>query len=122
MYLLECVVNGRPYTKYQIIEMENCSKNMIELEALIKALERMQKKAEIRIFTCNDTIYGTLNNMWHIQWQKNNWINARGNEVKNREQWQKVTELLENFSYTVSKEEHSYKKWMQTQLGGNKNV
>lgn len=122
MYLLECLIDGRPYTKHQIIELEDCSRNMIELEALIQALQRMQKRSEIRIFTCNDSIYGTLNNMWNIQWKKNDWINARGNKVKNWEQWQKVTDLLENFSYVVTKEEHSYRKWMQTQLGGIKNV
>lgn len=118
MYLLECVVDGKPYTKYKIIEMENCTKNMIDLVALIDALERMQKKAEISIFISNCSVYGTLNNMWHIQWQKNSWINARGNKVKNWEQWQKVTELLENFPYIVTDKDHSYRKWMQSELGG----
>lgn len=118
MYLLECIVENKPYTVHKVIELEDCSKNMIDLTALIEALERMQKQAEICIFTSNSTIYGTLNNMWNIQWQKNDWINARGNKVKNWEKWQKVTELLENHSFVVTNEEHSYKKWMQSELGG----
>lgn len=116
MYLLECNIQGQLVTKNGLITRKNCSKMELELTCLIEALKRMQKKAEIRIFTRSESLYGTMNNLWHIQWQKNDWKNAKGKPVKHSELWQQIIELLEIHTWSVTMDEHPYRKWMQNEL------
>lgn len=116
MYLLECEIRGQTGTINGLITRKNCSKNELELICLIEGLKRMQKSSEIRIFTRNETLFGTMDNMWHLMWQKNDWKNARGKPVKNSELWQQIIELLEIHTWSVTMETHSYMKWMQNEL------
>lgn len=116
MYLLESNLNGYLYTKNGLITRKNCTKNELELSCLIEGLKRLVKKSEIRIFTCNETLYGTMNNLWHIQWQKNGWRNSKGIPIKNAELWQQITELLDGHTWTITMEPHSYQKWMRNEI------
>lgn len=116
MYLLECEIEGKPYTKNGLMTCADVTSNLLELRTLIEALKRMQKSATIRIFTRNEHLFTTLDNCWNIQWEKNNWCNARGRPVKNAEEWQQITELLREHTYTITKESHSYRTWMMMEL------
>lgn len=116
MYLLECEIEGQLYTKNGLTTRKECSKNEIELICLIDALKRMEKSSKIRIFTRNETLFLSMENMWHIQWLKNDWKNAKGKPVKHSELWQQIIELLEIHTWSVTMDEHSYRKWMQNEL------
>jgi ribonuclease HI len=126
MYLMEAFVGGKPYTIHEIMDFENISENKATLVLLEKALSRMTENAETLVNTKCEHVFYTLNNGWNIAWEKNGWKKARGKEVKDAEEWQKVTELLHHQTYTVSMESHSYERWMQGELekhlGGNENV
>jgi ribonuclease HI len=126
MYLMESFVDGKPYTVGNIMDFECASEIKATLLLLEQALLRMTEGAELCINTKCDHVYCTINNGWNIAWEKKGWVNARGNIVKNFEEWQKVTELLANQVYTVTNEHHSYERWMQGELekhlGGNGNV
>lgn len=116
MYILEAEIDGQVYTKTEKITMSDVSRNALELLVLKKALQRMTKSSEIRIFTCNDTIYGTFQNGWNLVWADTGWTNKKGDKVKNWEQWKDITELLENHTFEITRESHSYRTWMQNNL------
>lgn len=121
MYLLESEIQGQIYTKNGLITGTDCTRNEMELTCLIEALKRMVTSVEIRIFTHNESIYGIMSNLWHIQWSKNNWVNSRGNLVKNYELWQQITELLSLQLWTVTMEQHSFEQWMKNEISKEEN-
>lgn len=119
IYLLECLINDKPYTVHEVLELENTTENQMSLTLLATALKRMTKSSVIRVFMPCEHVLNTLNGLWNIQWQKNGWKNAAGRTVKNAELWQEVTELLSGHSYMVCNEKHSYGTWMNVELRKN---
>lgn len=116
MYILECFVQDKPYTKEGRMCMDDATDNALTLTLLAKAVSRMQKRSVIRIFTRNGHILSTIKNEWNTGWQNNGWKNAKGQPVKNAELWQAVTEELDKHIYTVTDEKHSYENWLSTEL------
>ena len=116
MYLLECEVHGQPYTKHDFCRYQEVSAIELTLNTLIAALARMDKKSDIHIHVSNDSVYGILSNDWHLQWQKRGWINSRDNPVAHAKEWERIIELLEPHSYTVTNGRHSFTNWMQEQI------
>ena len=48
---------------------------------------------------------------------RDGWRNSHGTEVKNRDLWQQLTELLTGNKYEFHiKETHSYSGWIQSEL------
>lgn len=118
------MVNGEPWVKTKKEVFESVNDNVITMKLLIEALKRMKKPSVIRVFTSNDHVFYTLENGWNIQWKKNGWRNARNMQIKHPELWAELTEELQKHSYSVTKEGHSYLKWMEEQVknGGNEYV
>jgi len=68
---------------------ENSTNNRMELTAAVKALESIEKRTRILLFT--DSIY--LKNGitdWIVKWQTNNWRTANKQEVKNSDLWRQL--------------------------------
>lgn len=63
--------------------------NQMELTAAIKALEFLQKKSEIILFTDSTYVRNGITS-WIINWKKNNWKNSQKTEVKNKNLWEKL--------------------------------
>lgn len=116
MYVIECVVNNVPHTVHEKIKYENTYEVIMVLDLLIRALERLTQNAKIRIFTQCEHISSAFKCMWFIKWEKNQWKNEKGIEVKNAEKWKQIINLLKNHTYTVSKEDHPYKSWMLEEI------
>ena len=116
MYLLECELDGKTYTICDFCRYRDISANELALNTVITALSRMQKPSDIHIHISNDSVYGTLSNGWHLQWQKNGWRNKRDNPVAHAKEWERIISLLEKHAYFVSNDKHSYSNWMQEQI------
>lgn len=72
----------------------NTTNNIMELTAVIKALEIIKKPSEILIIL--DSSYVRLGiTEWIHTWQKNNWRTANKAPVKNKELWQQLLELTQ---------------------------
>ena len=63
--------------------------NQMELTAAIKALEFLQTKSEIILFTDSTYVRNGITS-WIINWKKNNWKNSQKKEVKNKDLWEKL--------------------------------
>lgn len=103
-YVLEYYAEGSKYPK-TLIDYEQVSglnENRAELEALIRAITRMREKCVLTIYTESDYLYqGLAEPGYAEEWIKNGWRTRKGTEVKNRDKWQKLMELLHGNLYTL---------------------
>lgn len=116
IYVLECFVSGKPETRDGSGIVTEATENKLTLMALLEALSRITKPASIRIFTRCGHALNSLQNHWPRQWQAAGWLNARGKPVKNAELWDLILEKLDPHVYTVTDEDHIYRKRMLTEL------
>ncbi len=67
--------------------------NKMELTAVIKALESLKKHCSVTVHTDSEYVYNAFCKGWLKKWEKTGYINSTGNPVKNRELWEKLSEL-----------------------------
>ena len=65
---------------------ENTTNNIMEMTAAIKALEFFKIKKNIILYTDSNYLKLGITN-WIFSWKKNNWINSKREEVKNKSYW-----------------------------------
>ncbi|HEX2795524.1 MAG TPA: ribonuclease HI, partial [Immundisolibacter sp.] len=67
--------------------------NRMELTAVIRALEVLQRPSRLHIVTDSQyVLHG--NTQWLAGWKRRGWRTADGKPVKNQELWQRLDELL----------------------------
>ena len=67
--------------------------NRMELQAAISGLRALTRSVEASITT--DSVYVQKGiTEWIHGWQKNNWRNSKKEEVKNKDLWQELLELV----------------------------
>ena len=72
---------------------ENTTNNRMELVAAIEGLKILKKSSEVNLYT--DSVYlkdGITK--WIFNWQKNNWKNANKKDVKNKDLWIQLLEVV----------------------------
>lgn len=117
MYILECrKSNGTPYIVKEIITCEASTENQANLTAIITALKRFNKPCLIRVFTRCEHILNTIQNGWHLVWQKNDWCNSKGRPVKNAGLWEEMLKQLGRHAYSFSGSSHKYTGSMKREL------
>ena len=80
---------------------KNTTNNKMELKAVIESL-RIIKKIEGKrkehddyvIYSDSAYVVNAKKKNWLLVWQKNGWKNAKGDNIKNRELWEKFIELF----------------------------
>ena len=119
MYVLEYFKkDGTLVTREGMETLENTFENELVLRAIIAAGKRLTKPCSIRIFTGCNHVLSTTHNSWHIQWQKNGWKKKNGEPIKNAALWEELVAVYEKHAVSYTKDEHSYKTWMQEQMKG----
>ncbi|HQU06292.1 MAG: ribonuclease HI [Ferrovum sp. 37-45-19] len=66
--------------------------NRMELMAVIKALEALQRQCEVTVHTDSQYVKNGIT-QWIINWKKNGWKTADRKPVKNADLWQQLDEL-----------------------------
>ena len=77
----------------------NTTNNVMEMTAIVKALEQciwMEEKY-VRIVTDSNYVKQGISS-WIHNWKKNGWKTSTGTNVKNKELWVKLDELRERFT------------------------
>ena len=103
-YMATC----KGFSIYGSLSLMATQNNMI-INTMIAALDRFTRPAEITIHIESDWIIGRLvriegrdgtpeNNL--DIWQRNGWKTARGTEVKNRNEWQRLYNKLRVFEHS----------------------
>lgn len=112
-YLLEYITEKGPATLTKQGTLEKMTENQAHLQILIEALERMTKRCQLTVYTESRYLQQGAET-WIHDWRRSGWMTARKKPVANREEWEKVADLLgrHETSFQVGTE-HSYKKWIQ---------
>lgn len=67
--------------------------NKMELTAVIAGLQCLKKPSSVKIVTDSKYIHDAFSKGWITKWQKNNWITATKEPVKNKELWAELINL-----------------------------
>lgn len=73
------------------------------IRAVTEAVKALRCPCLLEIRTDDNYLIGPLRNGWVRGWEKNNWKNAKGKEVANREQWQLLIKRLAPHSIKLTK-------------------
>ena len=75
---------------------KNTTNNQMELLAPIKALKKIPKGSKVEIFTDSKYVKSGITE-WIHNWKKNGWKTANKQPVKNKELWEKLDLLTNEF-------------------------
>jgi ribonuclease HI len=78
--------------------------NRMELLAVIKALKKADSLGfeEVEIFSDSAYVVDAVNKKWLDNWKKNKWKTSKLEDVKNKDLWIRLDELLSDTSKTIS--------------------
>nr|DAY81009.1 MAG TPA: ribonuclease HI [Caudoviricetes sp.] len=116
-FVIEVQTKGEPATKSQFYRV-NATKNQSQLMILNIALSHLKKMPfALSIYADFRYLESAFSHGWIDEWEKNGWKNAKNEPVGNAAMWQETLILLNGneVSWHVG-EEHSYKKWMISQM------
>lgn len=114
-YLLEFVTGKGNATLTKQGAIEEQSETGAQLQVLTEALERVKEPCEVTIYTEFRGLKTGLEE-WIPSWEQNGWKNAKGKDVANKEEWQKVAYLLREHVFSVkAAEPHTYREWIKTE-------
>jgi ribonuclease HI len=71
----------------------NTTNNRMELQAAISALEALKEPCEVTLCTDSKYVQHAFTKRWLEGWQRNGWVTAAKEPVKNKELWVKLLEL-----------------------------
>ena len=71
--------------------------NRMELIAVIKALNFIPKKCDIKIYTDSKYVINGIQT-WVIKWKKNNWLGSNKKTVKNKDLWLILDKLVQQYA------------------------
>lgn len=82
--------------------------NRMEITAVIKGIKYCQKKNEgkklkIDVYTDSNYVANAIKEGWLKKWTLNGWKTKAGNEVKNKDLWEELLELLKKHEINVIK-------------------
>ena len=67
--------------------------NQMELTAAIEGLAALKERCSVELYTDSKYVMNGIT-QWIQNWKKNNWRTAAKKDVKNKELWQKLDQLI----------------------------
>jgi ribonuclease HI len=77
--------------------------NIMEMTAVIEALKLLKYKCKVNIYSDSAYVVNAFKEDWISGWIKNNWRTAGKKDVKNKELWQELIELVNKHEVTFNK-------------------
>ena len=71
----------------------NTTNNQMELSAAIEGLSILKEPCDVNLFTDSKYVMDGIT-QWIQNWKKNNWKTSAKKEVKNKELWQQLDQLM----------------------------
>ena len=71
----------------------NTTNNQMELSAAIEGLSILKEPCHVELFTDSKYVMDGIT-QWIQNWKKNNWKTSAKKEVKNKELWQQLDQLM----------------------------
>ena len=113
MWLVEYMKDGAPVTRQGFIHVPEGTESQGTLMGLINAFHVLKKPCSALVFTQCEHVLNAVQYQWHIRWQKDGWINAKGRPVKNVDLWKMLAEKTTQHVYRVQKGFHDYQELMR---------
>ena len=72
--------------------------NVMEMMAIIKVLEKCSELGDkyVRVFTDSNYVKMGLTE-WSKNWERNGWKTVKGDDVKNKDEWIQMVDLMRKF-------------------------
>lgn len=113
MYTVEFIKsNGDTETRQGIVREENTSENALALKTVIKALMILKKQCDITVITENTLILSAERYAWLDRWRMEGWINSRGEQIKHKELWQQISDMMDRHLIIFTTGRNPYKTLM----------
>lgn len=119
IYLLDYTTESRKqHQAKSICKIPNSTENMLTLEALVAALNRITMPCKLHIYLECRYVANAFRNGWLENWVNNDWKNAKGEPVADAERWRDIQYLLNKHEFYIHfQEHHEYHSWMKWELG-----
>lgn len=98
-----CVLLYRGYKKELSGGCVSTTNNRMELTAVIEALRCLKQHVPTIVYSDSSYVVNAFNQGWVISWQANNWLNSTKKEVSNKDLWQDLISLVEEYNVTFVK-------------------
>ncbi len=69
--------------------------NIMEITAVLEALKLLKEPCEVKVYSDSAYVVNAFNQKWIDKWQKNNWKTSGKDDVKNRELWEELYDLVQ---------------------------
>lgn len=84
------------------------------LLAMINALKRLNASCIVNIHTDNIFVKNMVDRKMLKEWKRNGWLNASGDTVANKQEWQRLEQLMSGNKVEFFQEKrNAYSAWMQ---------
>lgn len=113
-YVLECYLNGLPYTREGFGSMTGTFNEAI-LTAVKEALNRIKTRCEVHLYTRNSYILDMLDKNLD-RWAEAGFVGAKGQQIKNADIWRGIYEASRELNLVPEPGEHSYSKWIREEI------
>jgi len=89
------IEDGHKQIHQGVMKQDDTTNNIMELSGVINALKWVKEHhISCRIYLNTDSQYVQLGiTKWLLNWKRNNWRNAQGKPVANKELWQELATL-----------------------------
>ena len=111
--------DGRNHESRPAIRAEDpATESRLVLLALRDALMRIKYACEVVVYTECTYAAAAINNMWPAGWKENNWVNARGQQVKDWHLWERILWELEDAGHILRAVpgKHEFSVWMRCNI------
>lgn len=83
---------------------EKTTNNRMELMSVVKAIETAKEKGIDELVINSDSSYvvNAVNLEWLRVWESKNWINSKGEDVKNKDLWERLLQVIRSYDGTVT--------------------
>ena len=84
----------------------NTTNQRMELTSCINALQLIKRDdLSVQIFSDSAYLVNCFHQGWYKQWMRNHWKNAKKKPVENRDLWERLIALVEQYNVTFHKVE-----------------
>lgn len=110
--ILEVMVADVPKTMEISERVCNVDRKRLEVLGLAAVLTHIKKPCNICLFTNGHYIYQTIENEWLDKWETSGWTSSKGTAIQNADIWRQIKTLMMPHEIIASKEEHSYRNYL----------
>lgn len=119
MWIVEFIKkDNTPETREGILPVEGTEMEAV-LEGLKAAVSILTKNCSLRGFMRKNGVLNAYQNGWISKWKENDFKNSKDVDIKHKEKWKELLELLEKHKYELEEGIGEYELYMRNELAKN---